>query len=92
MSQRANIIADIKLRTDRPTDVSLRDLYCWTVWQFPRRHSGGLCGAIHPPIAKHGWFPVVIRTKDKRVQIHAHLGQAFPSPEAAAKYLFKRAR
>lgn len=87
MSKKPIKINDTPLKTDKPTKLTFDDLYTWTIWQFPSKVQGGAYGAVHPPIAKHGWLPAVIRAKDKKVQVHAHLDETFATPEAAAKFL-----
>ena len=79
----------IMLKKHRPTNLSFEDLHTWTIWQYPRKVPGGLCGAVHPPIPEHGWFPAVINVKEKKVQVHGNLDQPFPTPEEAAKFLEK---
>lgn len=75
------------VRTDRPTEVTLRDLYTWVIWQFPRPKGTGLCGAVRPPIANHTWFPALIRSRDGRVLIYGHIDQDFARPQEAADWL-----
>lgn len=80
------VIAGVRLRSDRPTTVAYRQLYQWVVWQFPRPSRKGFFGAVRPPIADHAWFPALIQVDKKRVQVFAHLDQAYSSPESAAEY------
>jgi hypothetical protein len=87
MSKQTKKIDNTTLKIDKPTNLTLDDLYTWTIWQFPHKVRGGLCGAVHPPIANYGWLPAVIRVKDKKVQVHAHLDQTFDTPETAAKHV-----
>lgn len=87
MSKQEQTISNMKLKNHRPTNAKFEDLYTWTIWQFPHKTQGGLCGAVHPPIPQHGWFPAVIQLKEKKVQIHANLDQTFATPEEAAKFL-----
>jgi len=87
MSQKGNVVAGITLKMDAPTDLSFGQLFTWTIWQFPRKQAGGLLGAVHPPLAEHGWFPAIIHVKDRRAQVHAHLDETFSSPEAAIDHL-----
>jgi hypothetical protein len=47
----------------------------------------GLCGAVRPPVSKHGWYPAVIRLKEKVVQVHGHLDKKFDSPNDAADWV-----
>lgn len=81
-----HVVADIVFRTNRPTRLTFAELYTWVIWQFPRQKGTGLCGAVRPPIAEHGWFPALIQSKEKRVQVYAHLDETFSTPEAAADY------
>ncbi|MGH2535988.1 MAG: hypothetical protein ACRDHL_01175 [Candidatus Promineifilaceae bacterium] len=87
MSEQAWQVANLWLRTDQPTEVAQSDLYAWVVWQFPRKKGGSLCGAVHPPIARHTWYPAVIRRHDRRLLIYAHLGRDFHTPSDAAEWL-----
>ena len=89
MNEENHMIADLLLRNDRPTEVTADDLYTWVIWQFPRQISGGLCGAVHPPLAGHTWYPVTIGYLDKKIQIHGHIDQEFSSPSEAADWLAK---
>lgn len=79
-------IANIVLRREGPTELTFKELFAWVIWQFPRPKKAGLCGAVRPPIPDHGWFPAVIKPKEKRVLVHAHIEEPFPSPEAAVEY------
>lgn len=80
-------IAGIKLRSDRPTILSYRQLYQWVIWQFPRPNKRrGFCGAVRPPIADHEWIPAVIQVDKERVHVYAHLDQTFPTPETAVEF------
>lgn len=87
MTQKYHVIADVKLRVNRPTRLTFEDLYTWTIWQFPRRKTGGLLGAVRPPIAEHGWYPAVIQVSEKQALVHGHLEQVFDSPEDAVEHL-----
>ena len=87
MSKKKRKVGNVKLKNRQPTNLKFEDLYTWTIWQFPRKVSGGLCGAVHPPIPEHGWLPAVINVKEKKVQVHANLDQTFTTPEEAAKFL-----
>ncbi|MCB9418518.1 MAG: hypothetical protein H6667_01835 [Ardenticatenaceae bacterium] len=86
-SKKETMIGDTTLKSHRPTDLKFEEVYTWTIWQFPRKAQGGFCGAAHPPLPKHGWFPAIIYVKEKKVQIHANLDQTFTTPEEAAKFL-----
>ena len=87
MSDEAKRIDRVALQTDRPTELPFEDLYTWVIWQFPVPKAGGLCGAVRPPIAKHGWFPALIKGKKKQVMVHGHLEKPFETPQAAAEWL-----
>jgi hypothetical protein len=89
MTNKYHVVADVKLRLSKPTRLAFEDLYTWTIWQFPRRKTGGLMGAVRPPIAEHGWYPAIIQTKEKQALVHAHLDQVFDSPEDAVEHLNK---
>ncbi len=80
-------VATVSLNNGRSTSVSFKKLHTWVIWQFPRPKDSGLCGAVHPPIADHGWFPAVINPKEQKVQILGHTGEPFATPEAAIEYL-----
>jgi len=80
-------IGTILINTQEPTELSLRDLYNWVVWQFPRKKGNGLCGAVKPPLRGHSWYPALIRQKDKKIFVHGHLGLDFDSPDSAAEWL-----
>ena len=81
------IVANVALSTKKPTQLTFKQLETWVIWQFPRKNGGGLCGAIRPSLAKHGWYPAVIFPKEKRVQVYAHLDAQYDSPEAASECL-----
>ncbi len=80
------VVAGIKLRTDRPTNVKLDDLYGWVIWQFPRPQKAGYCGAVRPPSAEHKWFPALILTEKNRVQVYGNLDKQYSTPERAVNY------
>lgn len=75
------------LHKDQPTDLSFKDLFTWIIWQFPKPKGNGMCGAVRPPIAKHTWYPALIKQREKRVQVHGHLDQEFTSAKAAADWI-----
>ena len=89
MTEKSHKIANIILRKDRPTEVTTDELYTWVIWQFPRPVSGGLCGAVHPPLAGHRWYPAIIGYLDKKIQIHGHIDREFASSAEAADWLAK---
>ena len=88
MSSRARKTIDgIKFNGSKPTDLPMKDLYTWVIWQFPRYEGDKLCGAVHPPIKEYGWMPATITSRTKRVEVHAHLEQTFKTPEEAANVI-----
>ncbi len=89
MSSKYEVVAGVKLRSKKPTKLGFRDLFTWTIWQYPRRTTGGLLGAVRPPVSDHGWYPAIIHVKDEHASVYAHLGELFPSPEAAVERLNK---
>jgi hypothetical protein len=80
-------IGQVHLQAASPTELKFQELYTWVVWQFPRKRSGGLMGAVRPPTAQHGWFPAIIHNKNKTVLVHGHVERPFDTPEAAVDYL-----
>ncbi len=85
--QKKRIVADIPIKTDRPTELTFADLYTWVIWQYPRRKGTGLCGAVRPPLANHSWFPALIKHHDQRVEVHGHMEREFSTPYDAAVWL-----
>ncbi len=81
------VIENIPFHTNRPTEVTFRQLHNWVIWQLPRHKLNGLMGAVHPPLAGYGWLPAVILLKEKRVQVYAHLNTPFASPEEAIEFV-----
>lgn len=79
-------IAHLKFNDTKPTSLNLKLLQDWVIWQFPKKRDKGYCGAVHPPLANHGWFPAIIRLDKNEIQIHGHVSQTFNSPEMAADY------
>lgn len=86
MSEQAILVAGIELQSDKPTVLSFGDLFTWVIWQFPRPHKPGMCGAVRPPLPDHGWYPAIILPDKERVQVYGHLNKTYPSPEAAADH------
>jgi hypothetical protein len=35
---------------------------------------------------EHEWIPAIIQDDGKRVQVYAHVGETFPTPETAVEY------
>lgn len=87
MSAQKRVVDSVTLYLDCPTTVTFAELYTWVIWQFPRRKSKGLCGAVRPPIAGHTWFPALIKSGEDCIIIHAHLDELFDTPEAAVERL-----
>ena len=79
-------IDNVTLQTAVPTELSLRELFTWVIWQFPRQQDGGMVAAVRPPTADYGWFPAIIHNKQQRVLIHGQVERPFASPEAAIDY------
>ncbi|MAT99969.1 MAG: hypothetical protein CL608_22745 [Anaerolineaceae bacterium] len=80
-------IAQLKLNNTKPTTLNLKLLQEWVVWQFPKKIANGFCGAVHPPLKEHGWFPAIIRPEKNEAQVHGHVAETFASPELAAEYV-----
>jgi hypothetical protein len=85
-SEKENIIAGIKLHTDKPTDVSLHRLYGWVIWQFPRSEKRGFQAAIRPPLAEHDWIPALIQAEKDRARVYGNALKRYPTPEEAAEF------
>ena len=85
-TKKQQIIANVNLNKERPTQVTFDQLYNWIIWQFPRPKEAGLCGAVHPPIPFHSWYPAIIQADKQNVQVFAHLDDNFSTPENAADY------
>ena len=83
----ATHIDEIPFSQDKPTELTFQELHTWVIWQFPRNHGKVLHGAVHPPLARHGWLPAIIEPQLKRVPVYAHLETRFATPEAAAEAL-----
>lgn len=79
-------IAQLKLNSAKPTMINLKLLQAWVVWQFPKKTINGFFGAVHPPLADHGWFPAIIRPEKNEAQVHGHVPETFETPERAADY------
>jgi len=80
------VIAEIAFHINKPTTLPLQELYNWVIWQFPHPKEGGLCSAVHPPLANHPWFPAIIHNKEKHIHVYAHLDAVFNTPEEALAY------
>lgn len=86
MSNQNRVVAGIKLRSDRPTTLTYSQLFHWVIWQFPRPRKKDFCGAVRPPTAEDGWIPALIQVDKERVQVYAHVGETFATPESAVEY------
>lgn len=79
-------IAQLKFSGTKPTTLNLKLLQEWVIWQFPKKMANGFCGAVHPPMAKYGWFPAIIHPEKNEAQIYGHIPETFDTPELAADY------
>lgn len=86
-SRESEVVANIRLRIDSPTELTMDEIYEWVIWQFPLEMAGGLCCAIHPPIANHTWYPAIIGHLDNKIVVHGEVNQEFGSPKEAADWL-----
>lgn len=82
------VIANLKLHAVKPTSFNMKLLQNWVIWQFPKKcaKAKGYCGAVHPPLEKHGWFPAIISPDKNEAEVHGHLPETFATPELAAEY------
>ncbi len=80
-------VGSVDISLDRPTELAFSELTTWVIWQFPRQVDKGLSGAVCPPSPDQGWFPAVIRLKEKVVHVHGHLDEKFESPNDAADWV-----
>lgn len=87
MESMTTVVAGVSLANDQPTQLSFADLATWVIWQFPgrRQSQSGLCGAVHPSLAKHGWYPALIFPKEKYALVYGHLGARHATPEEASE-------
>lgn len=79
-------LAGLTLATDTPTRLTREELDKWVIWQFPHPHADGFRGAVHPPVAGHGWYPALIRPKAKDIQLFGNIPNPFSSPEEAISF------
>lgn len=82
----------MNLHPSQSTIATFDELYKWVIWQFPLEQAEingnlGWYGAVHPPLANHGWYPALIEPQTLHVHLYAHLEQTFPSPETAAEFM-----
>lgn len=87
MADQTKQVDSITIRLDQPTELTFSELHTWVIWQYPRQIDKGLCGAVRSPVPEDGWYPAVIRLKEKVVQVHGHLDKKFGSPNAAADWV-----
>ena len=87
MTEKTITIDSIEFYSDKVTEVSVSELYTWVIWQFPRKHLGGLRGAIKASIPGSSWMPAIIPFREQKVIVFAHTGQQFSTPELAANWL-----
>ncbi len=88
MTQNAHrSIDNIPFQTNKPTPVSANTIFNWVIWQFPHTKDDGFCGAVHPPLPDHTWYPAIIHNEGQQIQVYAHLNMHFSSPEEALIYL-----
>lgn len=80
------LVADVALNTTKPTPFSFTDLGKWVIWQFPKLHGEQMIGAVHPPIAGHGWYPAAIDYEAETLDVFAHTGEPQATPEKAAAH------
>ncbi|MEZ4513100.1 MAG: hypothetical protein R3C62_14625 [Chloroflexota bacterium] len=86
MNGESKVVDNLNFETTKPTAVSFKQLHNWVIWQFPTPHKSGMCGAVHPPLPNHGWYPAVIDSQRQIVQIFAHLAESYETPETAVAY------
>jgi hypothetical protein len=82
----SKLVAGVKLRLDKPTNVAMRSLYGWVIWQFPVPQKKGFQAAVRPPLADHAWLPAIVRADKNRVKIYGHIDEQYASPDAALAY------
>jgi hypothetical protein len=85
--RQSETVANIRLRKDNPTELTIDDFYEWVIWQYPLEMEGGLCCAVHPPIPNHTWYPAVIGHLDNKIVVHGNINREFGSPREAAEWL-----
>ncbi|WP_420642700.1 hypothetical protein [Candidatus Leptofilum sp.] len=81
-------ITKLSLHAAKPTIFKISLLHEWVVWQFPKKdpNATGFCGAAHPPLEQHGWFPAIVRPEKNEVHIYGHVLETYESPEKAADF------
>lgn len=83
----SEMVANIRLRIDSPTELTIDEIYDWVIWQYPIEIAGGLCCAVHPPIPNHTWYPAIIGHLDNKIVVHGEIDQDFDLPREAADWL-----
>lgn len=86
MDGEKRIVGKLTFHTAKPTAVSFQQLHSWVIWQFPRPHKNGMCGAVRPPLPGYDWIPAIIDSKQQSVQVFAHLAESYATPETAVAY------
>lgn len=79
----------ITLHHDKPTNVTIKALFRWVIWQFPQSKNGRVLGAVHPPTDQAGWYPALLDLTKKQISIFGHL-PLFEAPEDVCAYLSKQ--
>ncbi len=88
MTTETKKVANLHLKTDKPTELSFGDLRTWVIWQFPQTiGEATLCGAVKPPIPDHTWYAATIQYHLEKVQVFGHIQKTFETPETAADHL-----
>lgn len=87
MADNNGVDLGIAFNNDGPTRLTMHQLRHWVIWQFPRRKGKGLCGAVRPSIAGHGWYPAIVEADKKRVLVYGNIPAPLDSPESAVKAL-----
>jgi len=90
MSEKNTGTDSIQLDPEKPTSLTFSQLHHWVIWQMTRKKGEGLSGAVHPSTPNAGWYPAVIKPKEKRVKVYGHLDTKFQSPEEAAEWLINQ--
>ena len=87
MRSKSQELASVTLKTNEPTELKVSELYTWIIWQYPRKLEHGLCGAVRPPLAQHGWYPAEIIQPGKMILVHGEVFKPFETPTEAADWL-----
>jgi hypothetical protein len=84
------VVAGIELQTDGPTTLTFQQLFQWVIWQYPLTRQKGFCGAVRPPETDQEWIPAIIQSDNQLVDVYAHVGETFSTPETAVEYFSAR--